>query len=70
MMLPIKRILLPPKSALMTKVVSAGMKTIVQPLMTPGKESGKTMRRKVCQWPAPRSCAASMMLLSMCESET
>ena len=54
----------------MTNVVSAGMKTIVEPLTMPGSVSGTRMRRSVCHQPAPRSRAASMTLLSIFDSDT
>ena len=49
----------------MTKVVSAGTKTIVTPLTMPGTESGSHMRKSVWSEEAPRSLAASTMLSSI-----
>ena len=65
MTLPMSRIFPPPRSEETTKVVRAGMKTIVMPEMTPGMESGKVTRTKVCPELAPRSLAALMTFQSI-----
>ena len=65
MTFPISSILLPPRMLEMTKVVSAGTKTIVTPLTMPGTESGSHMRKRVWSEEAPRSRAASTMLSSI-----
>ena len=49
----------------MTKVVTAGMKTMIVPAYTPGSDSGKVTRRKDVHASAPRSSAASSRLLSI-----
>ena len=56
--LPISRILLPPRREEITKVVSAGTNTMVIPLITPGRLSGKIIRQNVFTLLAPRSLAA------------
>ena len=48
-----------------TKVVSAGTKTIVTPLTMPGTERGSQMRQRVWSEEAPKSLAASTMLSSI-----
>lgn len=44
---PIRRSLPPPRSELITKVVSAGINTMVMPLIMPGMERGRIMRVSV-----------------------
>ena len=50
----------PPSSREMTKVDTEGMKTMVTPERTPGRDRGKITRRKTWELLAPRSWAASM----------
>ena len=47
MTFPMRRILLPPRRLEITKVVSAGMNTMVMPLMIPGTLKGR-MILKMC----------------------
>ena len=56
---PIRKYCPPPKSFGMKKELTAGRNTSVMPLMTPGSDSGKVTRRKVCTGFAPRSALAS-----------
>lgn len=53
---------MPPKRPLMKNVVSDGIKTMVMPLMAPGRDRGRMTLVKVCQELAPRSRAAAMTL--------
>lgn len=46
----------------MKNVVSDGMKTMVMPLMAPGRDKGRMTLVKVCQELAPKSRAAAMTL--------
>ncbi len=59
MTLPISASLVPPRMSGIAKMPSAGMNTSAAPAPTPGSDSGKVMRQKRCQVPAPRSWAAS-----------
>src|SRR5262249_11921979 len=49
----------PPRSEGMTNSPTAGMKTSIEPAMTPGSESGSVMSKKARRGVLPRSPAAS-----------
>ena len=62
---PIKIFEPPPSILDIIKVLTAGTKTIVIPDITPGKLSGANTLRNTLRLPAPRSCAASTIRLSI-----
>ena len=65
MIFPIRRILLPPKRAEITKVVRAGTNTMLMPLMIPGTLNGIRIFVITCKPFAPRSLAALITLSSI-----
>ena len=65
MMLPISEMLPPPRISEIAKVVMAGTKVIVMPLMMPGMLKGSSTSLTVRKFEAPRSFAASIRLLSI-----
>src|SRR5690606_38789601 len=61
---PIISVSAPPKSEGMTNSPMAGIKTSMEPAMTPGIESGRMTVRRVVKGRAPRSAEASIRLWS------
>ena len=59
----------PPTRNGATKSPMVRQKVKVIPARTPGTESGKVIRRKVRQWPTPRSLEASIRLRGIFSSE-
>ena len=53
----------------MKKELTAGRKTRLMPLTTPGRDSGKVTRIKVCTSFAPRSLLAARRDLSILQRE-
>ena len=62
---PMSRFPPPPSILEIINVETAGTNTMVTPEMTPGMLMGRTTLRKTLRLFAPRSCAASMTLLSI-----
>ena len=65
MMLPSRLTLRPERAAAVANSPSTITDTKIAPTTTPGRLRGKMMVRKIRQKLAPRSCAASMMLVSI-----
>ena len=63
--LPIRFALFPPSKLDITKVLMAGTKTMVIPVITPGILKGKITLLKVVATSAPKSSEASNNLLSI-----